>query len=284
MPCYCYHLDDLTVSSHFSLSSLSLFSHFFFLYQKKCVSLHPIINPKNTQKMKLQGFVGKGSGKLGASVWVVRKGQQVVREYTAHVSNPKSTSQAHQRAKFKLMSQVTALLAPAMVNRPVGSESVRNAFTRENAALVVWDNEGSRAKVDMLQLSLTSSSLGLPGLSSITAAPDLAVSLSSVPFDAIDAVMYIAIAKMGDNYEFVDSELVSDPGSDNHYGTTLHWPSASVSGIVYAYGLKWTSQSVRTLYESYKADPVHSASLVLQLLRAPSNAVFTLTRAREVVA
>lgn len=232
--------------------------------------------------MKLQGIVGKGSGKYGASVWAVRRGQQVVREYVAHVENPKSEGQVRQRARFKLISQITALLSPVMVNRPIGGESVRNAFARENAPMFSWDDANSRAVVDMVNLTLTSSALGIPALSAITAASSMAVSLGGAPLDAVDAVFYAGVAKVGDKYELVSTTMVDVPGDSLHYDGTLQWPSANTTGIVYAYGVKWAGANVRTLYESYKADPVHSASLILQLMRTPSNAVFTMTRAREV--
>ena len=232
--------------------------------------------------MKLQGIAGKGSGKYGASVWVVRKGQQIVREYVKNIDNPKSEGQVRQRARFKLMSQVTALMSPIVQNRPIDDESIRNAFARENAGAFSWDNENSRAVVDMLGLSITSSSLGLPGLSAVVAASPLPVSLSRTPIESVDAVFYAAYGKLGDKYELAGTIMVDEAGVDHHYAGNIPYFGANVTGIVYAYGVKWTSAEVRSVYENYKADPVHSASLILQLLRNPSNATLTMTRAIEI--
>lgn len=232
--------------------------------------------------MKLNGFVGKGSGKMGASVWLVRRGQQVVREYVSQVNNPKSEGQSRQRARFKLISQVTALLGPYVQNRPIGGETSRNAFARENAAAFSWDNANSRAVVDMLNLSLTSSSLGLPIMKEVPAARPLEVGLASSPMGGVDAVMYLAFAKVSDKYEFVGSLLQDAAGANGHYDGQIDWPSSDYSGVVYAYGIKWNSEDVRTLYQSYKSDPLHSASLILELIKNPSNATLTVTRTRPV--
>lgn len=88
--------------------------------------------------MKLQGFVGKGSGKLGASVWTVRKGVQVVREYTDKVSNPNTRPQVEQRAKFKMLSQLAAVVTNAGMyfsNVSAGA-TMRNEFVKRNMLAV----------------------------------------------------------------------------------------------------------------------------------------------------
>lgn len=106
--------------------------------------------------MKLQGFVGKGSGKLGASVWTVRKGVQVVREYTNRVSNPNTRPQIEQRAKFKLLTQLSAIVADAMAFSNVApGQSMRNVFMKRNMSAVEVPFEQSQAllKVGEVQLS-----------------------------------------------------------------------------------------------------------------------------------
>lgn len=106
--------------------------------------------------MKLQGFVGKGSGKLGASVWAVRKGVQVVREYTNRVSNPNTRPQVEQRAKFKLLSQLAAIVADAMSFTNVAQgQSMRNVFMKRNmgAVEVPFDQSQALLKAGEVQLS-----------------------------------------------------------------------------------------------------------------------------------
>lgn len=88
--------------------------------------------------MKLQGIAGKGTGKLGAHVWSVRKGVQIIREYTDKVSNPNTRPQVEQRAKFKLLTQLAAAIGDDgmfFMGRGAGV-SMRNEFMRHNMGAV----------------------------------------------------------------------------------------------------------------------------------------------------
>lgn len=120
----------------------------------------------------MQGITGKLSGKMGSAVFRVREGQQVVTQYNPIVKNPNTAGQQSQRAKFKLMSQLAAIMAPGFgtmgVNeRPArGKMSPRNAFTKLNFPLVTTttDSQGVVATIPMEQLQLTSSFRNLPSL------------------------------------------------------------------------------------------------------------------------
>lgn len=110
--------------------------------------------------MKLQGFVGKGSGKLGASVWSVRKGVQVVREYTNRVSNPSTRPQVAQRAKFKLLTQLSAIVADAMAYSSVApGQSQRNVFMKRNMNAVEVPFNESQALLKVGEVELSDSSI-----------------------------------------------------------------------------------------------------------------------------
>lgn len=110
--------------------------------------------------MKLQGFVGKGSGKLGASVWTVRKGVQVIREYTDKVSNPNTRPQVEQRAKFKLLSQLAAITANAMAFTSMAAgQSMRNMFMKRNMAAVRVPFGQSQALLSVGEVQLSDSSV-----------------------------------------------------------------------------------------------------------------------------
>lgn len=110
--------------------------------------------------MKLQGFVGKGSGKLGASVWTVRDGVQVVREYTNKVSNPNTRPQVEQRAKFKLLSQLAAIVADAMSFTNVAQgQSMRNVFMKRNMGAVAVPFDQSQALLRAGEVQLSDSSI-----------------------------------------------------------------------------------------------------------------------------
>lgn len=102
--------------------------------------------------MKLNGIVGKGSGRLGSSVFTVRGGEQIVRQYTPNVANPNTDKQQGQRAKFKLLSQMGAIAADGLLFPKVGNVSQRNAFVQANMAAVTFAD--GRASLDLSNLSL----------------------------------------------------------------------------------------------------------------------------------
>lgn len=118
----------------------------------------------------MQGITGKLSGKMGSAVFRVREGQQVVTQYNPIVKNPNTEGQQTQRAKFKLMSQLAAIMSPGFGTMSVttrkakGKPSQRNAFTQLNFPLVevTADDQEVTAKIPMEQLKLTSSFRYLP--------------------------------------------------------------------------------------------------------------------------
>lgn len=110
--------------------------------------------------MKLQGFVGKGTGKLGASVWAVRKGVQVVREYTNRVSNPNTRPQVVQRAKFKLLTQVSAIVRDALSYANIRQgESAGNVFMKRNMNAVDVPFDQSHAILEPTELEISDSNI-----------------------------------------------------------------------------------------------------------------------------
>lgn len=108
--------------------------------------------------MKLNGIVGKGSGKLGASVFTVRKGEQIVRQYNDKVSNPNTRLQVEQRAKFKLLSQLAAAIGSAGMyfSTAIGNITRRNEFVRLNMPLTAVASGADVATIDLSLVKLTS--------------------------------------------------------------------------------------------------------------------------------
>lgn len=115
---------------------------------------------------RIQGLTGGLSGKMGSAVFRQSGGQTIVSQYQPHITNPRTEAQSEARAKFKLMSQLAAIMKPALgtlsVNdRPArGRETPRNRFIQINYSLVQTTRDGIgaiRANIDMDKLQLTSS-------------------------------------------------------------------------------------------------------------------------------
>lgn len=115
----------------------------------------------------MQGITGKLSGKMGSAVFRVRNGAQVVTQYNPIVKNPDSAGQQEARAKFKLLSQLGAIMVigfGTMASTKRAGKSAptqRNAFMQLNYPLVTVDMSADvpeRAKIEMDKVQLTSSS------------------------------------------------------------------------------------------------------------------------------
>lgn len=115
---------------------------------------------------RLQGISGGLSGKTGSYTFRQSRGQTIVSQYQPIVKNPNTQGQQSQRAKFKLMSQLAAIMAPGFgtmgVTKRPGKQtpSQRNAFVQLNMPLVEVDSSADNeviAKIPMDQLKLTSS-------------------------------------------------------------------------------------------------------------------------------
>ena len=122
----------------------------------------------------LQGITGKMSGKMGSAVFRVRKGAQVVTQYNPIVKNPDTAGQQEARAKFKLLSQLGAIMESGFgtmaTTKRAGKSAPtqRNAFMQLNYPLVAVDmsaDEPERAKIQMDKLQLTSSNRPLGDIS-----------------------------------------------------------------------------------------------------------------------
>lgn len=101
------------------------------------------------------------SGKMGSVVFRVRQGEQIVTQYNPIVKNPNTEAQSTQRVAFKLMSQVAAAMASAIINRPARQgQSARNRFVQQNFPLVTADADNAKVEIDRLQLTSSSTFLG----------------------------------------------------------------------------------------------------------------------------
>lgn len=195
----------------------------------------------------MQGITGKLSGKMGAAVFRVREGQQVVTQYNPIVKNPNTAGQQTQRAKFKLMSQLAAVMAPGFGTMSVttrkakGKPSQRNAFTQLNFPLVevTSEDETVTAKIAMEQLKLTSSARYL---GTMTATPDgsiIAVSIENVPAEVSAVRMVVVGYTGGDISQAVINQIVDVPATGSSVPHTVEQELSVSSGdyTVLAYGL-----------------------------------------------
>lgn len=149
--------------------------------------------------MKLKGIVGKGSGRLGASVFTVRNGEQIVREYTDKVSNPNTRAQVVQRAKFKMLSQLAAAVGSAGMyfSSAVGNVTRRNEFVRLNMPLVQVAEGEDVATINLSSVILTSGGFPFVAPTFNTATRTVTISLEGLTGIAGAVVVYVGTPEAG---------------------------------------------------------------------------------------
>ena len=102
--------------------------------------------------MKVRGYL-KGKGKLGNIVCSTVAGETIARDYNPEVANPNTEAQVDQRARFKLMSQLSSIMAPVIAIPKQKSQSSRNLFVKKNIGTTVYD--GVQAAINLNKVQLT---------------------------------------------------------------------------------------------------------------------------------
>lgn len=200
---------------------------------------------------KIFGLQGVMTGKLANTVFAVRYGEQLARAYQPVVHNPKSEAQAINRAKLKLVSQLSAVLAPVIAIRRIGSKSSRNLFTRENFPLVGYAD--AAAGINLNRVQLTQSVVGMPAFSADrTSGTGIAVALSSDASNDFDRVVYVVIAKQSDEkLRLIGTTMATEAGANGTFPAMLPYSDNAV--VVYAYGIRANSDYARTVFGNLTA-------------------------------
>lgn len=192
--------------------------------------------------MKLYGLGGIGTGKLGNQVFAVKSGQQIVRQYQPIVTNPNTAAQVETRSKLKLMSQVAAVVAPAIAIAPVANKTKRNLFISRNYSEVAYND--NTALIELNKMQLTKGTLAFVGISAQTNASDkIVASLREEPTSDIDKVAYCVVRQdTNGGLSFVESKVI-DRGNDNTFPFVSE-SSAYVDNryTVLAYGIRVNSE------------------------------------------
>lgn len=215
--------------------------------------------------MKQISPLSKGSGKLGSTVFAVNSGVQIAREYQPKVSNPNTEAQQDTRARFKLMSQLSAVMAPVIAIKKDGLKTARNQFQSINFDIVEYTNENASINLNLVQL--TKSNRSFAGFSADrSGGASIAVELLGSMAATADRVVYIAYEKQIDGtLSLLGSKVCSVAGADGKFADTLPYTAGPV--VLYAYAIKDTDESVTAKFGNLIAP---SAEKVAKLLVSSS--------------
>lgn len=226
---------------------------------------------------------GKTSGKVGGLVYATSGGETIVREYNPNVANPSTTAQVDQRARMKLMSQISASLAPSLAIQKSGLVSARNKFTKINFGNTYALNGVAQCSYENLQL--TEGNLGLPQIRVIGEVLDssrtVAAAFWDEPSKNISRIVYCIFSKSQEGkLSYISSQIVSARQKTilGYFQATFNnAPAGDI--VVYAYGMIDTSERATAQYGNLNVvDGSDIAKLVATRAISFTDYQFTQTR------
>lgn len=202
---------------------------------------------------KVTSLYGKTTGKIGSIVFSTSGGETIAREYNPHVANPNTMAQVNQRARMKLMSQLSAALAPVLVMQKEGLVSKRNKFTSKNFDACYALN--GEAQITYENVQITEGNTALPAILAEggveQAEMNIMVSLFSEPTATINRVVYCLFKKTAEGKLEYNRSLISE---ERYNESEVKWFLASFENlsvaeyVIYTYGMSDTSERATAEY------------------------------------
>ena len=198
---------------------------------------------------KLQGISGGLSGKTGSYTFRQSRGQTIVSQYQPVVKNPNTQGQQNQRAKFKLMSQLAAIMSPGFKRPGKQEPTQRNAFVQLNMPLVevTSDNQEVVAKIPMEQLKLTSSFRNISPITADAVQGGIDMELENLSSDISTVrVILVGYNKIGGAAQAVVMSITDVPATN---GTASYSFEGLANGkyTILAYGLIPSESAASTI-------------------------------------
>ena len=219
------------------------------------------------------------TGKLADTVMSVRNGEQIARKYQPIVFNPSTAAQVEQRAKLKLLSQLSATMAPVIAMPRQGAVSSRNLFTKKNFPLTTYSSE--TASIDIASIQLTSSVVGLGSVGLERVADGVIAYIVSyeAPTD-VDRVVYSMFEKGDDNKLRYVGSLVANSNDDNP-GWQVKFPLRETELVALAYAVRDNTEAARARFGNMQAVTAEAIAKLL-VTRTLTESDVTLTETRGV--
>lgn len=223
------------------------------------------------------------TGKMADVVMTVRNGVQVARKYQPVVYNPNTERQIAARARLKLMSQVSAIMAPYIAIRREANVSPRNLFVKDNYSLSTYND--NTAEINLNDVQLTRSVVGLPDVIMTREGQLFSIGLSATEGASnLTRVVYVLFAKQADGkLRYYGSSVVSEPGEGNRFGATM--PKSDGSVVVYAYGVRDNTESAAVTFGNLQAPTAEQVAKIVTSSRLlESDVTLTETKAMTIAA
>lgn len=232
--------------------------------------------------MIIQGIIGKGTGKLGSSVFAINHGVQIAREYRDTIANPSTEAQVNQRSRFKLASQISEVMAPVIAIPRKVLLSPRNRFVKRNMPSFYGLNDSAYVTYENLQL--TASSVGLPAVDINRYSGNMEFILHEPAGANIARVVYNVFEKtLDEKLLLVNSIVAKTAGANRRFSTTMEYMDGEF--VVLAYGMIDNNKAIAAKYGNYSvATGEDIAQLVSNRVLNTSDYQLTQTRGNTIFA
>ena len=227
---------------------------------------------------KVTSLYGKTTGKIGSIVFATSAGETIAREYNPHVANPNTKAQVNQRARMKLMSQLSSALAPVITMQKMGLVSARNQFTKRNFGFSYVSN--GEAQVSYENLQITQGNAALPRINFGGTAGAYTLKLQDSADASISRVVWIVYRKTAEGkLQFYYSAIEEDAGVDGKFTHNLPPDFPADNFVFYAYGMKDLNAKATAQYGDLNVTTANDlATLVATRKISMSDYQFTQTR------
>lgn len=228
---------------------------------------------------KVTSLYGKTMGKIGSIVFSTSGGYTIAREYNPHVANPNTQAQVNQRARMKLMSQLSSVLDPVIAMQKEGLVSKRNKFVSRNFSLCYVSNGDAQVSYENLQL--TNGNAAIPPI--VYEVDEISListlKLSENAEASVSRVCYIIYRKTTDGtLQFVNSQIVQTAGAEGRFP----WEIGEIPAdnyVFFAYGMKDLSAKATAQYGNLQVSTANDlAKLIASRTLSTADYQFTQTR------
>ena len=221
---------------------------------------------------------GKINGKIGGVVFSTSGGIQISREYNPNVANPNTQAQVNQRARMKLMSQLSAVMAPVITMQKIGLVSARNQFTKRNFGYS-YVSEGN-AQVSYENIQLTQGNAALPSIVAQVDSGRYTLSLAQSADASITRVVWIIYRKTSEGkLQLVRSFIQQNAGEAGTFTWNVPADVAVDNYVFYAYGMKDMNAKATAQYGDLNVTTANDlATLVANRTISLTDYQFTQTR------
>ena len=203
-----------------------------------------------------------------------------MRQYQPVVTNPSTENQVNNRARLKLLSQLSAVMADVIAIPRAGALSPRNIFVSDNYPITTAEN--GAATIDLAKIALTKGGMQIPA---VVAERDgdtaINVALAAKADQLVARVIYIAFYRNNvGELQLLDSAVVETAGAEGTFPYVFPYMSQDV--IVYAYGIFDKNSKATAKFGNYGVENgTQVASLIAD--RKVSESDYLITKTQGVV-